>query len=117
MAATPVHPSAPSPMGPPGTQAGAGTTVLVVDDSPVDRRKAGGLVEEKLGWPVVYAENGVAALATIGQEIPAVVLTDLLMPQMDGLELVEAIRSRYPFLPVVLTTGHGSEKVASQALR
>jgi CheY-like chemotaxis protein/anti-sigma regulatory factor (Ser/Thr protein kinase) len=88
-----------------------------VDDGAVDRRKAGGLVEASLGWPVAYAENGVAALAAIGQKMPAVVLTDLQMPEMDGLELVQAIRRRYPSLPVVLMTAYGSEEVAARALR
>ena len=45
------------------------------------------------------------------------VLTDLQMPDMNGLELVLEIRSRHPALPVVLMTGHGSEDVAAQALR
>jgi CheY-like chemotaxis protein/anti-sigma regulatory factor (Ser/Thr protein kinase) len=88
-----------------------------VDDALVDRRKAGGLVEEGLGWHVLYADNGRAALAAIAQHSPAVVLTDLQMPEMSGLELVEAIRRRYPLLPVVLMTAHGSEEIAVEALR
>jgi CheY-like chemotaxis protein/anti-sigma regulatory factor (Ser/Thr protein kinase) len=96
---------------------GSGPVVLVVDDSAVDRRSAGGLVEHGLGWRTAYAEDGAAALAAIERAAPAVVLTDLLMPQMDGLELVEAVRGRYPFLPVVLMTAHGSEDVAIRALR
>jgi CheY-like chemotaxis protein/anti-sigma regulatory factor (Ser/Thr protein kinase) len=95
----------------------AGPVVLVVDDTPVDRRRAGGLVEAVLGWQVAYADNGVTALAAIEQQTPAVVLTDLQMPVMGGLELVEAVRGRYPFLPVVLMTAYGSEEVAIQALR
>ena len=117
MSATPAQPSAPSQAGGPCPPAGAGFTVLVVDDTPVDRRKAGGLVEEGLGWPVAYAEDGLTALAAIGEKVPSVVLTDLQMPEMDGLELVEAIRSRHPSLPVVLMTAHGSEEVAVRALR
>src|SRR5262245_42134375 len=95
----------------------ARTTVLVVDDAPVERRKAGGLVEESLGWRVAYAENGVQALEAIKQEAPDIVLTDLQMPEMGGLELVKAIRGHFPTLPVVLMTAHGSEEVAIQALR
>lgn len=91
--------------------------VLVVDDVPVERQKAAGLIEEKLGWRVAFAENGSAALAAIGASMPALVLTDLLMPHMDGLALVEAVRSQYPGLPVVLMTAHGSEEIAIRALR
>jgi CheY-like chemotaxis protein/anti-sigma regulatory factor (Ser/Thr protein kinase) len=98
-------------------QAADGPLVLVVDDTPVDRRRAGGLVEAALGWEVAYADSGSTALAAIEQRTPAVVLTDLQMPAMGGLELVEAVRGRYPFLPVVLMTAYGSEEVAIQALR
>ena len=70
--------------------------VLVVDDSPVDRRLAGGLAE-KCNLRAIYAEDGREGLAAIAKEAPAVVLTDLQMPNMTGLELVdEPARSRYP---------------------
>jgi CheY-like chemotaxis protein/anti-sigma regulatory factor (Ser/Thr protein kinase) len=88
-----------------------------VDDAAVDRRRAGGLAEEVLGWHVLYADNGRAALTAIERHRPAVVLTDLQMPEMDGLELVQAIRRRHPLLPVVLMTAHGSEEIAVEALR
>jgi CheY-like chemotaxis protein/anti-sigma regulatory factor (Ser/Thr protein kinase) len=89
----------------------------VVDDTPVDLHRAAGLVQEALGWRVGHAENGAQALAAIETEMPSVVLTDLIMPEMDGLELVEAVRREHPGLPVVLMTAHGSEEVASRALR
>lgn len=92
-------------------------TVLVVDDGMVDRHKAGGIIRQSLGWDVAYAADGAEALAIIGQDRPSLVLTDLQMPNVDGLELVEAIRARYPFLPVVLMTAHGSEDTAVRALQ
>src|SRR5262249_1196480 len=46
-----------------------------------------------------------------------VVLTDMLMPGMDGLQLVQAIRAKYPLVPVILMTAHGSEDIAIQALQ
>ena len=49
--------------------------------------------------------------------VPAAVVTDLQMPGMNGLELVEEIRERYPGLPVVLMTAYGSEDIAIRALR
>jgi CheY-like chemotaxis protein len=90
---------------------------LVVDDSPHDRLLAGSLVEKNLGWKAVYAGDGSEALVAIERQMPCVVLTDLIMPGMDGLALVEAIRCHYPLLPVVLMTAHGSEEIAIQALR
>lgn len=91
-------------------------TVLVVDDTAVDRRLAGGLLENAPNIEVSYAENGKQALLQIGTELPDLVVTDLQMPELDGLELVTAIGEKYPGLPVVLMTAHGSEVVAAQAL-
>jgi anti-sigma regulatory factor (Ser/Thr protein kinase) len=51
------------------------------------------------------------------RDLPQIVLTDLLMPEMNGLELVEAVKKRYPLVPVVLMTAFGSEDIAIQALR
>jgi CheY-like chemotaxis protein/anti-sigma regulatory factor (Ser/Thr protein kinase) len=91
-------------------------TVLVVDDAALDRRIAGGFVEQEGSRPI-YAENGVKALEIIRQEEPAIVLTDLQMPEMDGLELVRQIRENHPRVPVILMTAHGSEDIAVAALR
>lgn len=91
-------------------------TVLVVDDTAVDRRLAGGLLEKSPGLEVIYANNGEEALATLEQSSPEIVVTDLQMPGVDGLELVSAINDRHPAVPVVLMTAHGSETIAAQAL-
>src|SRR5688572_20162444 len=90
--------------------------VLVVDDSPTQALE----VRQRLvrsGFSVQMASDGLAALAAIGQSRPDVVLSDLKMPQLDGLELVSRIRRDYPGLPVVLMTAHGTEEIAMQALR
>jgi len=100
-----------------GTPAPVGPTVLVVDDSQVDRHKAKRLVEKVEGWRAVTVCNGVEALEAIEREAPTVVLTDMLMPEMDGLELVEAIRERYPLIPVILMTAFGNEAIAIRALQ
>ncbi len=90
--------------------------VLVVDDTAVDRRLAGGLLEKSPNLEVVYANNGSEALESIREQIPDLVLTDLQMPDIDGLQLVTSITESHPDLPVVLMTAHGSENVAAQAL-
>lgn len=90
--------------------------VLIVDDTAVDRRLAGGILEKSSDLSVCYAENGNEALLKIGNELPDLVVTDLQMPELDGLQLVNQINERYPNLPVVLMTAHGSEVIAAQAL-
>jgi CheY-like chemotaxis protein len=92
-------------------------TILIVDDYLVDRRIAGAIVEKFDGLKATYASDGQEALDSIARELPALVLTDLQMPVMDGLALVEGIRERFPKLPVILMTAHGSEEVAIQALK
>jgi CheY-like chemotaxis protein len=106
---------APAPAPPTGTA--ASHTVLVVDDSPVDRHLAGAIVGKIPGWVAVFAGNGREALDSIDRQQPDVVLTDLLMPEMDGLELVQTVRARHPLVPVILMTAHGSEDIAIQALQ
>ena len=92
-------------------------TVLVVDDSPIDRRLVGSILEKISGTKTEYAGDGAEALLKIERSPPDVVLTDLQMPKMDGLELVSTVRSRFPLVPVILMTGHGSEDIAVQALQ
>jgi CheY-like chemotaxis protein len=101
-------------------------TVLVVDDSAVDRHRAGGLLEKRpglteqekrTGITAVYASNGHEALGLLQQGLPDLVLTDLQMPEMNGLELVEQVRASYPSVPVILMTAHGSEDIAALALQ
>ncbi len=92
-------------------------TVLVVDDAAVDRRLVGGLLEKEPDFAVMFAANGTHALSVMHDSVPAVVLTDLEMPEMNGLDLVGAIRERYPFVPVILMTSKGNEEIAVQALQ
>ena len=91
--------------------------ILVVDDSPVDRTRAGGLLKKRPELTPAFASNGREALESIAAQPPDLVVTDLQMPEIDGLELVETVRRRFPALPVILMTAHGSEEVAVQALR
>jgi CheY-like chemotaxis protein len=92
------------------------TTVLVVDDSAVDRRLVGGILQKKFPCTVKYAANGMEALARMKDALPDLVVTDLTMPAMDGLELVSSIRNYYPDVPVILMTAYGSESLAMRAL-
>ena len=91
-------------------------TVLIVDDSPVDRKLIGGLLNRDSDWTIEYAENGARALQRMQIVDVDVIVTDLNMPEMDGLDLVRAVRVQYPDLPVILITGQGSEALALGAL-
>lgn len=90
--------------------------VLVVDDSAVDRRFVGGLLSKDSRFEVVFAEDGSQALARMRESCPDVIVTDLQMPNRNGLELVAAVRMHHPDVPIILMTGHGSEDLAVEAL-
>lgn len=92
-------------------------TVLIVDDSPVDRRVVGGLLGKSPTLQVEYASDGEEALVRMREVRPNLVVTDLIMPNMDGLELVAAVVKDYPLVPVILMTGKGSEEIAVSALK
>ena len=90
---------------------------LVVDDNAIDRRVASSFVTRATGLKIQTASNGREALKALKQDLPSIVLTDLQMPDMDGLELVDAITVNYPMVPVVLMTAQGSESIAIEALQ
>jgi CheY-like chemotaxis protein len=93
------------------------TMVLVVDDSLTDRRLAGGLLARCENFEVEFAVDGHDALEKMELHLPDLVITDLNMPRLDGLELVQSIRQGYPLVPVILMTAQGSEQTAVEALR
>ncbi|MCS6863485.1 MAG: response regulator [Gemmataceae bacterium] len=91
--------------------------ILVADDSVLEQRYVGKILEEHGNWRVHFVRDGEEALAQIPKLKPAILLTDLHMPKMDGLTLVEKVRAEYPLVPVVLMTGSGSERIAVAALK
>lgn len=91
-------------------------TVLVVDDSATDQRLAGGLIERSNKWEVLYATDGKDALVKLELMSCDVVVTDLVMPNMNGRELVETMQQRFPNTPVILMTSKGNEQIAVRAL-
>ena len=91
--------------------------VLVVDDAVTERVRIGGIASKWHDCTVLEAENGRVALTQIEAHRPDLVLTDLQMPEMNGLELVAAVKEDFPHVPVILMTAQGSEEIAAQALR
>jgi CheY-like chemotaxis protein/anti-sigma regulatory factor (Ser/Thr protein kinase) len=90
--------------------------VLVVEDSPTQASELRFMLEDA-GFDVEIAGDGIAALSSLEERLPDLIVTDLQMPRMDGLALVQAVRGRHPSVPVVLITAHGSEEIAARALR
>jgi CheY-like chemotaxis protein len=92
-------------------------TVLVVDDSLTDRTMASRFLQQESDITVEFACDGNEALARIRDQMPDAVVTDLQMPECDGLQLVDHVMKEFPRLPVVLMTARGSEQIAAEALR
>ena len=90
--------------------------ILVVDDSPTQLHQLQ-MVLEQGGYNVKLATNGRMAMGSIMEEPPSLVVTDLQMPEMTGLDLVAAVKQNAPTVPVILTTSQGSEEIAAQALQ
>lgn len=89
-----------APVAPPLPEA---PTVVVVDDNPDDRDQLVALVETALpGAHVTAVENGFQGLVVIGRSDPDVVITDLVMPKMDGIEMLEQLAQHGPVRPRVL---------------
>ena len=91
--------------------------VLIVDDSKVDRELIGGLLEQDPDLEVSYSSDGAAALALVSEALPDLIVTDLVMPGKDGLDLVVELKESHPFVPVILVTSKGNEEVAVRALQ
>src|SRR5580704_13498613 len=78
--------------------------ILVVDDEPSIRESLGMLLVSA-GYDVAEAENGVVALSLLNRTVPDLIVTDINMPQMSGLELISHVLSRYPSISIVAMSG------------
>ena len=90
--------------------------LLVVDDEP-SIRKLCMTVGEALGFICVEAESGESALALLEEQRVHMILTDMIMPHMSGLEFLEKVKKRLPRIEVAVMTGHGSIETAVQAMK
>ncbi|UPU37193.1 sigma-54 dependent transcriptional regulator [Geomonas paludis] len=92
------------------------TTILAVDDEPVFRF----LLERQLreiGYNVLTAADGLQALEILEGQTVDLVLSDLVMPRMDGLQLIGSVQKLYPSIPIIVITAHGSVESAVEAMR
>ena len=90
--------------------------VLVVEDSPDQARLIAGLLESG-GFTSQIASSGEQAMEAMAKSTPDLVATDLIMPGLNGLEVVEQIKQRHPMVPVILMTAFGSGEIAARALQ
>jgi CheY-like chemotaxis protein len=80
--------------------------ILIVDDEKAVRI----LLAEALkpyGYNIDVVENGIEAISHINRKAYDLIITDYIMPKMDGLELTRRIRSKYPSIPILIITGSG----------
>jgi CheY-like chemotaxis protein len=90
--------------------------VLIVEDSAEQAGLLAGLVEAS-GFTVETVADGETALEKIAGRRPDIVATDLMLPGITGLDVVDAVKRDYPMLPIVLMTAFGSGEIAARALK
>src|ERR1700678_71706 len=92
------------------------TRVLVIDDDPALRFTLEAVLSDA-GLVVEASDGGVNGLAAFDAHGADVVLTDLAMPDMDGMQVLARMRAGDPSVPVLMLTAHGSERVAVAAMK
>lgn len=91
-------------------------TILIVDDERSILLSLEGILNDE-GFDVQVASSGAAALERIGESIPDLVLLDIWMPGMDGIETLVKIKENYPMLQVIMMSGHGTIETAVKAVK
>jgi len=98
----------------------ASRTILIVDDDPSVREVLTGYFEHQYGprgYSVETASDGAQALAAVRRRRPALILLDIEMPGMDGVETLRGVRALDPAIPVIMVTGNASTRVAGEVIK
>ena len=90
--------------------------IMLVDDDPIFRKVTSAYLESQ-GFKVVEAENGLEALQQLRECHPDLVLCDLSMPVLDGIEFVEEVSLEYPSMPLIVVSGTDEMSDVAKALR
>ena len=90
--------------------------ILIVDDEATILQSLSGILSDE-GYEILTASNGYEALKIIEEESPDLVLLDIWMPGMDGIETLQEIKRTTPFLQVVIISGHGTIETAVKATK
>src|SRR3712207_3645012 len=93
--------------------------VLVVEDEAVIRGGLKKMIEEVVGGFLVAAQasKGKIALEQLAVWLPDLLVTDIRMSEMNGLDLIKRVREQYPDLPILIISGYNDFEYAKQALR
>lgn len=91
-------------------------TILVVDDEEGIRQSLGGILTDE-GFEVISAKDGDEALVMVAEELPDLILLDIWLPDIDGIEVLRRIKNDYPYLQVVMISGHGTIETAVKAIK
>ncbi len=91
-------------------------SILIVDDEPTILQSLSGLLKDE-GFEVITANNGYEALKIIDAEAPDLVLLDIWMPGIDGIDTLKEIKKSTAALPVIIITGHGNVETAVKATK
>lgn len=91
-------------------------TILIIDDEKDIRTALTGILEDE-GYQVLSAESGVEGIECARQELPDLILLDIWMPGMDGLEALEKLKSEFPQVTVIMISGHGTIDTAVRATK
>jgi len=91
-------------------------TILIIDDEPNIIQSLGGILADE-GFTVITADCGLKALDIVKETIPDLIILDIWMPDIDGIETLARIRELYPTLPVVMISGHGTIETAVKATK
>lgn len=94
----------------------AGKTILIVDDDPIFRRITGGFLTAQ-GCEICEAENGLDGLKKLKSESPDLVICDLAMPILNGVEFVEEVSMAYPSLPMIVVSATEQMSEVAKALK
>ncbi len=90
--------------------------ILIVEDSRTQAEQLKALLE-RAGYRTTVSGSGTAALKSLALEPPDLMLVDYLMPELNGLQLIETVRHDYPRVPSILVAAQGSEDIAAEALQ
>jgi len=91
-------------------------SILIVDDEPSILKSLSGLLSDE-GFEVQTATNGYEALKIIDAESPDLVLLDIWMPGIDGIETLKEIKKNNPYIQVIIISGHGTIETAVKATK
>ena len=94
----------------------AGERILIVDDEKSIRTTLAAILNDE-GYRPIAAGSGPEALARIGEEVPDVVILDIWLPDMDGIDTLAELKRQWPELPVIMVSGHGTIETAVKATK